>query len=111
MDNSSSGREILNCIGDSCQQGKHSQNLKKQLRLHLNSYWCIPPKKDAEFVAYMEDIMDVHERPYDRDYPVVCMDEKPYQLLGETREALPAVAWVEEIKYFSDVMYPDVKNL
>ena len=55
--------------------------------------------------------MDVHERPYDRDYPVVCMDEKPYQLLGETREALPAVAWVEEIKYFSDVMYPDVKNL
>ena len=39
----------------------------------------------------MEDVLDVYERPYDEKYPVVCMDEKPYQLLGETREALPMV--------------------
>ena len=38
----------------------------------------------------MEDILDVYERPYDEKYPVVCMDEKPYQLLGEVREPLPA---------------------
>lgn len=35
----------------------------------------------------MEDVLDVYERPYDPDMPVVCMDEKPYQLLGEARES------------------------
>lgn len=37
----------------------------------------------------MEDILDVYERPFDPLRPVVCMDEKPYQLLGEAREKLP----------------------
>jgi len=35
----------------------------------------------------MEDVLDVYERPYDQNIPVVCMDEKPYQLLGEARES------------------------
>ena len=35
----------------------------------------------------MEDVLDVYERPYDPARPVVCMDEKPYQLLGEARES------------------------
>jgi len=34
----------------------------------------------------MEDILDVYERPYDPTMPVVCMDEKPYQLIGDARE-------------------------
>jgi len=37
----------------------------------------------------MEDILAVYERPYDKQCPVVCMDEKPYQLLGEVRQAIP----------------------
>ena len=37
----------------------------------------------------MEDVLDVYELPYDPQHPVVCMDEKPYQLLGESREPLP----------------------
>ena len=37
----------------------------------------------------MEDVLDVYERPYDEKRPVVCMDEKPYQLLGEVRGPLP----------------------
>lgn len=37
----------------------------------------------------MEDILDIYEMPYNPAVPVVCMDEKPYQLLGETREPLP----------------------
>ncbi|MCL1790365.1 MAG: transposase [Peptococcaceae bacterium] len=37
----------------------------------------------------MEDILDVYETPYNPAYPVVCMDEKPYQLLGDAREPLP----------------------
>ena len=35
----------------------------------------------------MEDVLDVYEMPYDPSIPVVCMDEKPYQLLGEARES------------------------
>lgn len=37
----------------------------------------------------MEDILDIYEMPYHPEVPVVCMDEKPYQLLGEGREPLP----------------------
>ena len=45
--------------------------------------WCIPPKQNAEFVARMEDVLSVYSRPYNEKYPVVCMDEKPYQLLDD----------------------------
>ena len=38
----------------------------------------------------MEDVLEVYSRPYDPTRPVVCMDEKPYQLLGEVREPIPA---------------------
>lgn len=37
----------------------------------------------------MEDILDLYQQPYDPECPVICMDEKPYQLLGETRQAIP----------------------
>jgi hypothetical protein len=37
----------------------------------------------------MEDVLEVYSRPYDPAKPVVCMDEKPFQLLGEVREPLP----------------------
>ena len=62
---------------------------KNRLRPHMNNYWCIPSKEDAEFAAFMEDVPDVYELPYDPRRPVVCMDEKPYQLFGNTREHLP----------------------
>jgi hypothetical protein len=51
--------------------------------------WCIPPKASAEFVACMEDILEVYHRPYDPRRPVVCMDETFKQLIGEVREPLP----------------------
>ena len=38
----------------------------------------------------MEDVLDVYHRPYDPARPVVCMDEKPYQLLAHAREPIPA---------------------
>lgn len=38
----------------------------------------------------MEKVLDVYKRPYDEDFPVVCMDESPRQLIKETRPALPA---------------------
>lgn len=56
----------------------------------MKDYRCIPSKEDADFVTCMEDILDVYELPYSPMYPVVCMDEKPYQLLKNIRETLPA---------------------
>ena len=38
----------------------------------------------------MEDVLAVYARPYDPARPVVCMDEKPCQLLGHARDPLPA---------------------
>lgn len=36
----------------------------------------------------MEDVLDVYKRPYDPDYPVVCMDETSKQLTDEVRTPL-----------------------
>lgn len=51
--------------------------------------WCIP-KVDAEFVACMEDILDLYEEAYDPNRPMVCFDEMPKQLIAESRPSLPA---------------------
>jgi DDE superfamily endonuclease len=51
--------------------------------------WCIPPKQSAEFVAQMEDVLAVYQRPYDPTHPVVCLDETSKQLIGEVRGPLP----------------------
>ncbi len=51
--------------------------------------WCIPPREDARFVAAMEDVLEVYERPYDEQRPMVCLDEAAKQIVGEVREPLP----------------------
>jgi hypothetical protein len=52
--------------------------------------WCLAPTHDAAFVAAMEDVLDVYERPYDALRPVVCMDETSKQLVSHTRTPIPA---------------------
>lgn len=52
--------------------------------------WCLPEGPSADFVAAMEDVLEVYHRPYDADRPVVCMDEASKQLIAEVREPLPA---------------------
>lgn len=51
--------------------------------------WVIPPERSSDFVANMEHVLDVYKRPYDKDFPVVCMDESPKQLIEESRPASP----------------------
>lgn len=46
--------------------------------------WCVP-ELDEEFIEKMEDVLEVYERPPDPKRPVVCLDEKPIQLLEEVR--------------------------
>jgi len=38
----------------------------------------------------MEDVLDLYAEPYDPAQPVVCFDECPVQLIGETRTPQPA---------------------
>ena len=53
-------------------------------------YWVIPPEANGEFVACMENVLDTYAQPYDADFPVLCMDEQPVQLLKETRVPIAA---------------------
>ena len=52
--------------------------------------WCIP-QVDGEYVARMEDVLDLYAEPPDPKRPVVCFDESPVQLVGETRQPIPAM--------------------
>ena len=69
--------------------GSASRAKKNELKPHLNKYWCIPPEKNAEFVAAMEDVLAVYLRPKSDLYPLVCLDEASKQLISETRLAIP----------------------
>jgi len=51
--------------------------------------WCIP-QVDAEYVARMEDVLDLYAEVPDPKRPVVCFDESPTQLIGEVRQPIPA---------------------
>lgn len=50
----------------------------------------IPPEQNADFVAAMEDVLEVYQRPRDPQRPVVCLDEQSKQLIRETRTPIPA---------------------
>jgi DDE superfamily endonuclease len=50
----------------------------------------LPTGPSAEFVAAMEDVLEVYHRPHDPNRPLVCMDECSKQLIAEVREPLPA---------------------
>jgi transposase len=51
--------------------------------------WCIP-QVDGEYVARMEDVLDLYAEAPDPTRPVVCFDESPTQLIGEVREPIRA---------------------
>ena len=50
----------------------------------------IPPDASAAFVATMEDVLEVYQRPQDPQRPLVCLDETSKQLIVETRAPIPA---------------------
>jgi transposase len=51
----------------------------------------IPPRQNGDFVAHMERVLEVYKRPYDVNFPVVCMDETLKQLIKETRQKIAAI--------------------
>jgi DDE superfamily endonuclease len=51
--------------------------------------WCIG-RITAEYRERMYDLLGLYAKPYDPAEPVVCLDEKSKQLLGQTRRPIPA---------------------
>jgi transposase len=62
---------------------------ENELKPWRKDMWCIP-RVDAEYVARMEDVLDLYAEAPDPNRPVVCFDESPTQLIGEVREPIPA---------------------
>jgi hypothetical protein len=51
--------------------------------------WCIA-ELTPEYIACMEDVLALYERPYDPREPVICWDEKPVSLHADIRPPRPA---------------------
>jgi transposase len=62
---------------------------ENELKPWRRDMWCIP-QVDGSFVARMEDVLDLYTEQPDPQYPVVCFDESPTQLIGEVRQPILA---------------------
>ena len=51
--------------------------------------WCVA-ELNEDYIAKMEDVLEIYERPYNPQEPVVCLDEKPVTLHADVRPASPA---------------------
>ena len=93
-------RWTLRLLAEHCMENKYVVTISyeairdmlntNQVKPHLSKYWCIPKANDASFVANMEDVLGIYKREYNPEIPVICMDEKPIQLLGEVRDRINA---------------------
>jgi transposase len=61
---------------------------ENELKPWREKMWCVP-QIDGEYVARMEDVLDLYAAPPDPARPVVCLDESPLQLIGQVREPIP----------------------
>ena len=71
-------------------RGRSHHAKKNVLQPWRKEQWVLPPEQNADFVCAMEDVLEVYQRPYDPQRPVVCFDEQSKQLTKETRRAIPA---------------------
>jgi hypothetical protein len=53
----------------------------------LKKQWCIG-QITGEYLAKMEDVLSLYHLPFDEKRPVICLDELPFQMLGEKVEPL-----------------------
>lgn len=51
----------------------------------MNRQWCLG-RIDSRFIARLEALLGLYAKPYDAKHPVVCFDERPCFLIGETIE-------------------------
>jgi transposase len=62
---------------------------EKEIKPWQKKMWCIP-SVDTEFVERMEDVLELYAEQHDPAFPIICFDEKPVQLIGETRVPIRA---------------------
>lgn len=78
-------KTILSASRETVRMALHSHQLKPWLQ----KMWCVP-NLNSEYIERMEAVLDLYEKAYDPKRPVVCLDEKPYQLLDHSRLPVPA---------------------
>ncbi|WP_085954384.1 IS630 family transposase [Ktedonobacter racemifer] len=66
----------------------HEMLKKNELKPWQHEHWCLP-SVGGEFVAAMEDVLDLYEEPYDPQYPTICLDEKPVILHADVHPPVP----------------------
>ena len=66
----------------------HDRLKKTRLVPWQHEHWCLP-SVGGEFVAAMEDVLDLYEEEYDPQYPTVCLDEKPVVLHADVQPPVP----------------------
>src|SRR5262252_8024426 len=62
---------------------------ENELKPWRQDMWCIP-QVDGEYVARMEDVLELYAEAPDPKRPIVCFDESPTQLIGEVRQPILA---------------------
>ena len=101
-------RWTLNLIKEASEQSKIVESISREaLRIILASreikpwkhkMWCIP-SIDDEFIRCMEDVLEIYERKFDPKEPVICIDEKPVQLLDSLRPDIRAKFIKQDYEY------------
>jgi transposase len=92
-------RWTLNLLADAIVKLTDHQSLSREtvrrrlaendLKPWRREMWCIP-QVNGEYVARMEDVLDLYAEAPDPKRPVICFDESPVQLIGEVRQPIPA---------------------
>ena len=82
---------------------------KNELKPWKNKEWCIP-KVSGEFVARMEDVLDLYHQERDPEWPVVCFDETSKQLIEDVRPPIEAAPGRAE-RYDTEYKRNGTRNL
>jgi hypothetical protein len=64
------------------------RTLKNTLKPWQTQMCCLPAI-DVTFISRIETLLDLYAEPRGSERPVVCIDEKPVQLIGEARPGCP----------------------
>ena len=62
-------------------------------------YWVIPPEADGEFVAHMEEVLDLYEKPYNTAVPCHLYGRATGAVVEGRRPPIPATANVKAVDY------------
>jgi len=82
--------ELVRLTGRSLSRETVRRRLSEnELKPWQQKMWCVPTV-GPEYVARMEDVLDLYADVPDVSEPVVCFDESPLQLIGEARVPVAA---------------------